>query len=60
MYSYEASYDYTQITAASDWPRLLNQARAGRSRRALGFLELLLSANFCMRVCVSAPEAINN
>ena len=33
---------------------------------APGFLELLLSANFCMRVCVcvcvyvSAPEAINN
>ena len=36
--------------------------------RAPGFLELLLSANVCMRVCVfacvcvcvSAPEAINN
>ena len=34
----------------------LNQAHAP------DFLELLLSANVCMRVCVcvSAPEAINN
>ena len=29
-------------------------------RHVPGFLELLLSANFCMCVCVSAPEAINN
>ena len=26
---------------------------------APGFLELLLSANICMHVCVSAPKAIN-
>ena len=32
----------------------LNQAFAGhRGRHAPGFLELLLSANVCMRVCVS-------
>ena len=40
---------------------LLNQARAGD---APDFLELLLSANVYMRVClcvcVSAPEAMNN
>ena len=31
-------------------------------RHAPGFLELLLSANVCIRacVCVSAPKAINN
>ena len=27
---------------------------------APGFLELLLSANVCMCMCVSAPKAINN
>ena len=29
-------------------------------RRAPGFLELLLSANVCMRACVSSSEAMNN
>ena len=30
----------------------LNQAHAGTDRRTPGFLELLLSTNVCMRVCL--------
>ena len=43
---------YNTAKKHSIWQFVKPGARRPQARRAPGFLELLLSANFCMRVCV--------
>ena len=47
-----------------DYQLLLNQARAGRRPARAWFLKIdpvrIVCMCVCLRVCVSAPEAINN
>ena len=49
------NFDRENIDEFDEYPfvNIFKQARAW-------FLRITLSANVCMRVCVSAPEAINN